>query len=479
MKAFRESPMGRSFGVPSGEPAGNFTHALSGSHIDVFWKHGKLHHKVEERGVTADYPIAYYVGAGSVGRSYLVDLDGHLFQSPASYFTHRHAWGVSPGYETERTLDFSRAVGSGCLHCHAGASVSPRVRPAVQPLSCERCHGPSANHLRDPVPGSIVNPARLPRRERDSVCEQCHLEGATAVLNPGKTWWDFRPGEPLETAETLYVYRTADGRPATSAAVSQAEQLAGSMCVRASGGKLWCGSCHNPHGPPVRDRKAQIRRVCESCHSRVELARSHTASETDCVSCHMPRLKASDIAHATITDHRLLKRPKQETASGPIHMAAWHKPAPDLANRNLGLAYFHVAKQKQSGRDFEHAYELLSHLTHADRDAPVQAALGYMLLGSGQVRKAVAFFDRAAKTNPASAEYWLDLGVAQNAAGDPSAAVSSLRKSIQDDPYDYRPYEALSRLYASRNQGALGKSVLGQFLKLVPQSLTIRLDTTR
>lgn len=467
--------MGRSFGVPSGEPAGSFTHVLSGSHVEIFWKDGKLHHKVEERGVTVDYAIAYFVGAGTVGRSYLIDLNNHLFQSPASYYTRRHAWGVSPGYEAEHTLAFSRAVTSDCLHCHAGASIAPKIRPALEPLSCERCHGPTANHLRNPVPGSIVNPARLPRRERDSACEQCHLEGATAVLNPGKTWWDFRPGKPLEDVETLYVYQTADGRPATSAAVSQAEQLAGSLCVRASGGKLWCGSCHNPHGPPVKDRKAQIRRVCESCHSQVELARSHTAQQTGCISCHMPRLQASDIAHAAITDHRLLKRPKQETVSGPVHMVAWHKPAPGLVNRNLGLAYFHVAKQNQSGRDFERSYDLLSHLMHADSDAPVQAALGYMLLGTGHAPQAVARFEGAAKSDPASAEYWLDLGVAQNAAGDSASAISSLRKSIQDNPYDYRPYEALSRLYTSRHQPALSQSVLDEFLKLVPQSLTVRL----
>ncbi|MGH9581758.1 MAG: tetratricopeptide repeat protein, partial [Bryobacteraceae bacterium] len=143
--------------------------------------------------------------------------------------------------------------------------------------------------------------------------------------------------------------------------------------------------------------------------------------------------------------------------------------------RNLGLAYFHVAKQKQSGRDFELAYDLLSHVPHTEQDAPVQAALGYMLLGTGHAPQAVPFFERAVKAVPASPEYWLDLGVAQNAAGDPAAGIQSLRKSIQNGRYDYRPYEALSRLYAGRNQPALGKSVLGDFLKLVPQSLTMRL----
>lgn len=478
VKGFAASPMAHSFGVPSGEPSGNFAHALSGSQIGVFWGSGTLHHKVEEQGLTADYPIAYFVGAGSVGKSYLVDLGGHLFQSPASYYTSRQAWGVSPGYENEHLLDFNRSVTSACLFCHAGARMPPQGNSSLEPISCERCHGPSESHLRNPVPGSIVNPAKLPKRERDSVCEQCHLEGATVVLNPGKRRSDFRPGEPLENIETFYVYRTAEGRPATSAAVSQAEQLAGSLCVRASGGKLWCGSCHDPHGEPaptVQARHTQIRRVCESCHSQPKLARSHQPAETDCVSCHMPRLRASDIAHAAITDHRLLKRPHEAPHEGAAKMVAWQEPPAAFVRRNLGLAYFHVAKEKQSGPDFERAYDLLSHLANTTQDAPVQAALGYMLLGTGHASQAVNFFQRAARTDPASAEYWLDLGVAQNAAGDSASAIQSLRRSMQDDAYDYRSYEALSRIYASNRQFAQSRSVLNEFLHLVPQSLTIRL----
>ena len=468
--------MARSFGVPDAEPPGQFEHVPSGSRITVFWSKGQLHHKIEERGIMADYPIAYFVGAGNVGRSYLIDLNGHLFQSPASYYTKQRRWDVSPGYEQELVLDFNRPITSDCLFCHAGAGVAPEGPVPLHPLSCERCHGPAEAHLRRPVPGSIVNPARLPPRERDSVCEQCHLEGATVVLNPGKYWWDFRPGQRLEQVETLYVYRTASQQPATLAAVSQAEELGSSLCVRASGGKLWCGSCHDPHGEPPANRSAQIRQVCTGCHSTQELAHSHPATETDCVACHMPRRPASDIVHAAVTDHRLRKHPGSSLAAGPILLEAWSEPPPGLKQRNLGLAYFQIARQKQSSADFARAYDLLSHLPPAERDASVQAALGYLLLGSGRAPQAILLFEQAVTENPASSEYWLDLGVAQTAAGAAGSAVRSLKYSIERNPYDYRPYEALSRLYSSEGQPEQSAATLLEYLKLVPQSMTVRLS---
>ena len=38
-------------------------------------------HTLEEAGLKAKYPVAYYIGAGIVGRSYLVRIGEYLFQS--------------------------------------------------------------------------------------------------------------------------------------------------------------------------------------------------------------------------------------------------------------------------------------------------------------------------------------------------------------------------------------------------------------
>lgn len=469
--------MGQSLSKPQGEPAGGFEHKLSGSSFRIYWQNGTMHQQLTERGLTADYPIAYSIGYGKVGHSYLIELGNHLFQSPASYYTVRSEWNVSPGYEQEHVLDFNRAIRSSCLACHAGTATVQNGTTVLQPITCERCHGPSEAHRLRPVPGTIVNPAKLPVRERDSVCEQCHLEGATAVLNPGKTWSDFHPGEALEQVETSFVFHSNDSAQEAVMAVSHAEQLAVSKCLRESGGKLWCGTCHDPHGESV-DRKQQIRQICGSCHANSQLAAVHKPGEDDCVSCHMPKRGAADVSHAAITDHRILRRPALLADAAPAQrsLAAWHDPLPDIATRAWGLAYFNVARAHNSGPDFQKSFGLLSSLPATQNDASVAAAMGYMLLGTGQPAAAVERFEAATRAEPADAEYWLDLGVAQNAKGDIAAAVTALRRSIQENAYDYRPYQALSDFYQQQGQPERAETTRQEFLRLVPQSILMRID---
>ena len=139
-----------------------------------------------------------------------------------------------------------------CLLCHSGAPLPVpgtmnRYSPPVfaeEAISCERCHGPAEEHLRRPAPGSIVNPAKLAPAARDSICEQCHLAGVTRVLNPDKTFADFRPGRHLWKKSSPSTSAPARG---PFKVISHAEQLALSACARNSAGKLWCGTCHDPH----------------------------------------------------------------------------------------------------------------------------------------------------------------------------------------------------------------------------------------
>lgn len=471
--------MGRSLSKPQLEPAGTFEHKLSGSSFRIDWQDGIMHHRLTERGLTADYPIAYSVGYGKVGHSYFIELGGHLFQSPAAYYTGRSEWDVSPGYERERVLDFTRVINSSCLACHAGAVTQKAGRTELQPITCERCHGPSQAHRLRPIPGSIVNPAKLAIRSRDSVCEQCHLEGATAILNPGKSWWDFHPGEALEQVETSFVYRSEQGDQHGITAVSQAEQLALSKCSLASGGKLWCGTCHDPHGEPT-DRKEQIKKICSSCHAATQLAAFHQPGQDDCVSCHMPKRGAADVAHAAITDHRIPRRPTPFAAANKSArvLAAWHDPLPAFAKRAWGLAYFNTARAQNSVADFAKSFALLAVLPGGNDDPKVAAAMGYMLLGTGQPGAAVTSFEAATRAEPADAEYWLDLGVAQNAKGDSAAAVSSLQRSMAANAYDYRAYEALADLYEHGGEAARAEAVRQEFLRVVPQSILMRIGDT-
>ncbi len=97
-----------------------------------------------------------------------------------------------------------------------------------------------------------MNPRHLAPALRDSVCEQCHLQGADRFLRAGRTEGDFRPGLPLDEFVAVFVEAGPAGRPR---AVGHVEQMHASRCYAASGGALGCTSCHDPHRRP-RDRRA-------------------------------------------------------------------------------------------------------------------------------------------------------------------------------------------------------------------------------
>jgi tetratricopeptide (TPR) repeat protein len=193
----------------------------------------------------------------------------------------------------------------------------------------------------------------------------------------------------------------------------------------------------------------------------------------------MPKIRASDISHAAITDHRILKRPSDEpiqrqTDTGG-QVVAWKNPEPSLVNRDLGLALFNLARSGRSEGNYHEAFRLLAHSGSPATDAAVQAAEGYMLLGSGHAQPAIACFSRAVTDDDQSPEYWLDLGVAQQSAADNAAAEHSLRESIRRNPADYRPYQALAALLKKEGHAGQAAQVIQQFLAIDPQSILMRL----
>ncbi len=157
-------------------------------------------------------PIAFAVGSGQRGRSYLINNEGRMYASPISWYSSPTRWDLSPGYAPDNNPRFERRVSDGCVSCHAGQvtvygnDLDRFGEPPFPELSigCERCHGPGGGHVlhqsgaqsgegRDP----IVNPARFTDARRDAVCSQCHLQGRRRVVRAGRTEFDFRPGEFL------------------------------------------------------------------------------------------------------------------------------------------------------------------------------------------------------------------------------------------------------------------------------------------
>ena len=430
-----------------------FLHPPSTSILRVLNDNGTLIHSVERDGIRATYPVSLPIGSGRVGQSYAVSIAGKLFQSPISWYGQSRTWGISPGFEAERNPDFDRPMTGSCLSCHSSPSTLGPVA-----IDCERCHGNGDAHSVSPGRNNIVQPARLSPSLRDSVCEQCHLQGAARIARLNKRESDYQPGTALEDVVAIFVLQHQDFR-----VVSHAEQLKLSACARASNDKLWCGSCHDPH-PVVTPTRANYNQRCESCHAGIKAR--HTTPAEDCVSCHMPSRPVSDVAHTAYTDHRISKLPSQATTSAPRQLKPW-RSSPDTS-REFALAL--AATGDLAGADAQ--FKIL--LKPSTRDVELLVSAGSVALGLNRPQDASRYFEAARKLEPDLAEHYFRKGLANEANQQLSLALDNYKEALRRKP---QFFDATARLAAlQRKNGNLEayRKTLTAFLATMPQNLTIR-----
>jgi hypothetical protein len=201
--AFRENFDRASFSDP----------ALSADYrVSVAPEGYRLEFSRADSGVRGQRLLGWFVGSGRVARSYLSSLDGFLFKLRL-LLSRTGKWDISPGYQQHRFIHLTRAVGVGCLQCHASdlqpvAGTQNRFRdPPFREggVSCERCHGPGKTHVAKMISGNrkepreIVNPVKLDAARRDSVCAQCHLTGAARIPRAQAKDETYQPGALLST----------------------------------------------------------------------------------------------------------------------------------------------------------------------------------------------------------------------------------------------------------------------------------------
>ncbi len=105
VRRFLNSAMGASLGPPSNVESGQVLHQRSGSSITIEMAGGRMVHRLRAQGLTAAYEIGYQIGSGKLAHSYIVDVKGYLFESPASWFQ-PYGWDLSPGYLQAPAIDF-------------------------------------------------------------------------------------------------------------------------------------------------------------------------------------------------------------------------------------------------------------------------------------------------------------------------------------------------------------------------------------
>lgn len=458
--------------------------------------------------VTARQEVHVAVGSGARGRSYLTELDGHVFQTPISWYSQRGIWDLSPGFGS--VAPPGRPIGSNCLQCHANglrpvAGYVKRFEPGVfagLSIGCERCHGPGEAHVAarergdpagDPYDTTIVNPRQLAWPLRENVCEQCHLNGLARFPRRGRDWLDYRPGLPLESFFVVYVSDPA--LPGSRKAVTHVEQMRRSRCFEASSGanKLGCISCHDPHEKPAAAaRVASYRDRCLACHldkgCSLPVAERRKADDS-CIVCHMPRHQAADIVHTALTDHRIVRPGRPEVLPGnqpadALPVVNFYRDRLDATDpevlRDRGVALARVLDR--GGQSPTDAARLLAQgqtllqaaLGRAANDVDGWLAYGGLLMADGYVKEAIAALARAVALAPNHEEVLERLAHLEEKRGQAEAALAYRRRLIQVNPYEPGYRQGLAAALARQNDWAGVDEQVTAWLRLDPTSVPAR-----
>lgn len=440
---------------------GEFRHAESGIDYRVFSRDGQpvmryarssaeaaSHHVAALQG---ERSLAYFIGSGRRGRTYLYQVDGQWFELPINWYGKRGVWDMAPAFDHAKTMPAELPVDPGCLHCHAtevsAAMPEARSRYAGAPfgqggVGCNACHGDPTAHLATGGHGPIVNPDKLTPARRDSACLQCHLEGDAVVYRPGRSLAKFVPGEDLAASAVYFVMESS--RDGGRRAASQYEALLKSACKAGSGDRLTCTTCHDPHSSPTpAERVSYFRQRCLSCHTGAAMATEHHPEQQDCALCHMPTRPTSDISHEQLTDHNIQRR--HDEGSPPLRLSGLGRAADisetlvpvggaKVGSRELGLAYAQLAERGDRAAAMR-ARDLLREAEKGGQaDVPVHVQLGFLEQVSGDPARAIAEYGAALEGNPFESAALGNLAVLDARVGRTTEAMELLQRLFRADP---------------------------------------------
>ncbi|MEO0507163.1 MAG: cytochrome c3 family protein [Bacteroidota bacterium] len=257
-----------------------------------------IHNQLELFNLKMDMVI----GSGTKGQSYLNWKGDELFQIQTSYFTPTDSWTRSPGLKEIRS---PRPVVARCIECHATYAKNTNIdgfgnqfdrNQMIYGIDCERCHGPSAEHVNhhhtnpnQEASKHMTQFQSLTRQQRLDACALCHSGGREPIQPP----FSFLVGDNLIEFSTPEVN---DSNTPLDVHGNQYELLTKSSCFKSSG-TMDCITCHDPHKNERGDTEA-FNQKCISCHTSPKVTctaevMTRNTKMNNCVSCHMPLFPSS------------------------------------------------------------------------------------------------------------------------------------------------------------------------------------------
>lgn len=414
--------------------------------------------------------IDLILGAGTADDVYLSWRDdGTMHELPMAWLWTSDEWGASY-FDPHGSGDFSRPLTARCLECHntwvdhvPGTRNQYRRSGAILGVTCERCHGPGAEHVAfhqaypDALTGEAIgHPGELARERQIEVCTQCHSNAIT----PRGPAFRYRPGEPLdEHYRTLTVAHTEDDHVA-----NQIKYLRESACFQQSE-TMTCITCHDPHRPHEPGHSGS--ESCRQCHEPAhcgERERLPSAVRDNCVGCHMPQYIKINVNFQTADDNHVppIRRydhriAVHETATKEV-LLDWHRTQSDLASRDTAVRLAeelvrHYRTRAQVHRGEHRTMAVIAALREALRieDRPevrkelqnaveLQTRIDDLFaeatheFSERRFARATDLLQKLLTLKPDHAEAHYRLGMAYATTGEKDLAVKHLRVSGEHDP---------------------------------------------
>lgn len=521
----------------------HYYHAASDRHYEMESRDGVLYQRRYQRDNSGkrfnelEVRVDAIMGSGNGVRSYLYQTEaGEIFQMPLAWYAKAKKWRLNPGYDNANHLGFQRKVNRECMFCHNAYPVNaapgsdtywqPDVFPKTLPhgIGCQRCHGPGQQHIELAqqndadnlaVLASVVNPSKLSQDLEDDVCLQCHMQPSSQILSElvrfDRGEYSYRPGEPLHKYRALLDYKVSDRPKATTQNEEPEERfeinhhayrLRQSKCYTQSGGDLSCIACHDPHKKIAPEAIVQhYRTSCLQCHNipdcdtaaGIESAQvndgqsqevggqrdAHQGAMADCAGCHMPERRTHDVIHATMTDHKIQRRPTTQSdrlslRAEPDPVAADTEPFAYLAKDNeksgeqaidvyqniaagqLGshdavrrlwtyvesqgtdialMPLAELAKALRDRNDFEGELEILYKAVQKfPNHVQVNLEMGMALAAAGEYERALSFYRQALKIGPPLPETHVGIGMSLLHRGELDEAKRQFREAVRLRP---------------------------------------------
>ncbi len=202
-----------------------------------------------------------------------------------------------------------------CIACHAPQNQQfthtvhadvfrKNPKDELQQKSCEACHGPGSNHLKNPADPtnrpSLIGFTKewgTPVATQNNQCLQCHSGGThmfwDSSLHARNQLACSDCHNPMaKVSDTGLLKKQSINDTCYTCHQQQRAEFAKRSHMPLPEGKMSCVDCHNPHGSTAKAamKADSVNETCYSCHAekRGPFLWEHAPVRDNCTTCHSP-----------------------------------------------------------------------------------------------------------------------------------------------------------------------------------------------